>query len=229
MVLQSKNWTLGEDRPREKMRTKGPSFLTDAELIAVLLGTGSKRENVLRVAQKMLDSTENSLSRLMMLPLDDLTNMPGVGYVKALRFKAALELIRRMQFDTVPKNFKLQTSKDAFRIFGPHLGDLNQEEFWMVMLNRRCKIIDKTRVSSGGLTSTIADPRIIFGQALGKKASSIVVAHNHPSGSLEPSQADINLTKKLKAAGEFLDIQLVDHLIISENNYFSFADSGLLT
>lgn len=217
-----------EDRPREKFTKKGASSLTDVELVAGVLGTGTASEHVIDVAKNMLDEVENDLGRLMALTVNDLKRIRGVGYVKALRFKMAAELVRRTQIQPVPKDFKVVTSHDAFRVFAPYLGDLPHEEFWICLLNRRAKIIDKAQVSRGGLSSTIADPRVIFRIALDMNASSVIVAHNHPSGSLNPSQADIDLTKKLAGGAKLLDLQLVDHLIISGNNYCSFADSGLL-
>lgn len=229
MVLSSKNWALKDERPREKLERKGELVLTDVELVAILLGTGSKTAHVLELAEKVLNAAGNSLNRLSRMSVSELTNLHGVGFAKAIRIKAGIEIARRIQFEPIPKDFRIKTSGDAFRVLGPNLGGyLHREEFWMVSLNRRSKIIEKMMVSQGGLSSTIADPRVIFSRALAQKASSIIVAHNHPSGSLEPSQADIDLTKKLKGAGELLDIQLIDHLIISENNYYSFADSGLL-
>jgi DNA repair protein RadC len=217
-----------EDRPREKLSDHGPGSLTNVELVAALLGTGTATDHVLAVAEKMLNATENSLGRLAGLPIEDLVTMHGIGHAKAVRLKAAIEIARRIPLETVPKDFKIVTSQDAFRVLAPHLGDLPHEEFWIVLMNRRSKVIRKTKVSQGGLTSTIVDPRIIFGEAFKLKASSIIVAHNHPSGSLNPSEADLALTRKLVGGAKFLDIQLVDHLIIGGNNYCSFADSGLL-
>jgi DNA repair protein RadC len=214
--------------PREKLMGKGPGALSDLELIAVLLSTGTANNSILDIAKRILDLAQNSLGEVARLPISDLINIHGIGKAKAVYFKAAIEFARRTQFEAVPEDFKVITSKDAFRVLGPHLGGLAQEEFWMLLLNRRSKVIRKNMISQGGMTSTIADPRVIFRQALYFEASSIIVAHNHPSGNLTPSPADIDLTKKLVAAGRFLEIQLVDHLIISGNNYCSFADSGLL-
>lgn len=225
--MKVKKWGISEG-PREKLLGKGPGSLTDLELIAVLLSTGTANNSIMDIAKKILDLTDNNLGEIARLPISDLTNIHGIGKVKAIYFKAAIEFARRTQFETVPKDFKVVTSRDAFRVLGPHLGDLNQEEFWMLLLNRRSKVIRKFMISRGGMTSTIADPRIIFRQALYHEASSFIVAHNHPSGSLTPSEADMDLTKKLATAGKFLEIQLVDHLIISGNKYCSFADSGLL-
>jgi DNA repair protein RadC len=220
-------WAM-EDRPREKLARTGPSSLTNAELIAVLLGTGTTSDHVLEVAQRMLGAAENSLGRLAGLPIEDLVSLHGIGQAKALRFKAAIEIARRIPFETVPKDSKIENSQDAFRMLAANLGDLAHEEFWLILLNRRSKVLSKVRISQGGLTSTVVDPRVVFSEALKVKASSIIVAHNHPSGSLNPSQADVDLTRKLVDAGKLLDIQLIDHLIISGNNYCSFADSGLL-
>lgn len=217
-----------EERPREKLGSTGAGSLTNVELIAVLLGSGTANDHVLDVAKKMLQATENSIGRLFALPLEDLVEMPGVGRAKAMRLKAAVEIARRIPLETVPKDFKIETSRDAFMVLAPNLGDLPHEEFWILLLNRRSKVILKTKISQGGLTSTVADPRIIFKLALKEQASAIIVAHNHPSGSINPSEADAGLTRKLADAGKLLDIQLVDHLIISGNNYCSFADSGLL-
>ena len=217
-----------EDQPREKLAERGASALTDIEVIAVLLGTGSPNGDVLVTAKKLLRVAENDLARLAGLPIEDMLNIHGIGHAKALRLKAAIEFARRTQFYKVPKDHKIGTSKDAFRMLVSNLGHLSHEEFWMLLLNRGSKLIGKKMVSQGGLTSTVVDPRRIFKLALREQASSIIVAHNHPSGSLTPSAADMDLTKKLVTAGKFLDIQLVDHLIISGNKYCSFADSGLL-
>ena len=217
-----------EDRPREKLMGGAASNLSDVEVIAVILGTGCASEHVLRTAQNLLDAAENDLSRLAGLSLKDLLSIRGVGNAKALRLKAAIEYARRTQFLRVPEDFNVTTSHHAFRVFASNLGDLPHEEFWVAFLNRRSKVLRKTRISQGGISSTAVDPRIIFGEAMVRKASSIIVAHNHPSGNLTPSQADINLTRKLVEVGKVVDIQLVDHLIISGNKYCSFADSGLL-
>jgi DNA repair protein RadC len=220
-------WAM-EDRPREKLAGGGPTILTDVEVIAVLLGTGTVSNPVLDTAKKLLEAAENDLGILAGLSLRDMMGIHGIGHAKALRLKAAIEYARRTQFERAPKDFKVVTSQQAFRVLAPNLGDVPHEEFWVIFLNRRSGVLRKTRVSQGGLSSTVVDPRIIFSQALNAKASSIIVAHNHPSGNLTPSQSDIDLTKKLSGAGKLLDIQLVDHLIISGNNYCSFADSGLL-
>ena len=221
-------WAAKEDKPREKLAKTGPWSLTDVELLAILLGTGTATEHVMEVAQKMLDAAANDISRLAGMPIPELMAIHGIGHARAVRIKAVLEFARRAQVANLRRDVKILTSQDAFNILVSNLGDIPHEEFWIVFLNRRSKLIDKSRVSQGGLASTVADPRIIYAQALNAKASSIIVAHNHPSGNLNPSQADIDITKKISEAGKLLDIQLVDHLIISGNNYCSFADSGLL-
>jgi DNA repair protein RadC len=216
------------DRPREKLDTKGASSLTDHELIAVLLGTGTANNHVFDISNKLLGLAENSLSKLVLLPISDMMTVRGIGHAKAVHLKAAFEFARRAQFEVSPVDLRITSSQAAFKVLRPHLAFLSQEEFWVLFLNRRSNFIDKTCLSQGGLNSTVVDPRVLFRLALHAKASSIIVAHNHPSGNLNPSEADIDLTKKISSAGKLLDIQLVDHLIISGNKYCSFADSGLL-
>ena len=210
------------------MMDKGPEALSDVEVIAALIGTGTANNSAMAIAQKILELAENNLGRLAHITINDLMKVHGVGRAKASYLKVALELYRRAQFEPVPKDFKVITSKDAYRVLGPNLGDLNHEEFWVIFLNRRSRIIYKTMISKGGLTSTIADPRIIFRIALDVNASTLIIAHNHPSGDVDPSQADLDITRKLSEGAKIFDLQLVDHLIISGNNYCSFADSGLL-
>ncbi|HZY81239.1 MAG TPA: DNA repair protein RadC [Cyclobacteriaceae bacterium] len=216
------------DGPREKLLEKGADTLTNAELIAVLLGSGTPSQNVFEIAKKVMTAGDNNMSSVAELPVRKLTKIHGVGQFKAISLKAALELARRAKYEKLAPNFKVLTSNDAYKVLGPMLGDLSHEEFWVALLDRRSKVLLTRKVGQGGLTSTVADPRIIFKLALDEEATSIIVAHNHPSGSLNPSQADIELTRKLVEGGKLLDIQLVDHLIISGNNYCSFADSGLL-
>lgn len=217
-----------EDRPREKLANSGPSSLSDLELLAILLGTGTATDHVLDVAQKVLNATENNIARLAGFPVEDLTKIPGIGHVKAVRIKAVAELARRFRFDSIQRAIKIITSQDAFNVLAGNLGDLPHEEFWALFLNGGSTLISKKMISRGGLTSTVADPRKILKLAITEQATTFIVAHNHPSGGLNPSQSDIELTKKLVGGAKLLDLQLVDHLIISGNNYCSFADSGLL-
>ncbi|HMJ71037.1 MAG TPA: DNA repair protein RadC [Cyclobacteriaceae bacterium] len=219
---------LSVDRPREKLEQKGAETLTNEELIAVILGTGTPSQSVFEIARKVLAEGQNTVGGVAELPIKKLKRIHGIGPYRAISLKAALEIARRAKYESVPRNFKVITSRDAYKVLAPEIADLPHEEFWVLLLDRRSKVMIKRRVGQGGLTSTVADPRIIFKLALNEEASSIIVAHNHPSGETYPSQADIDLTKKIAGGAKLLDIQLVDHLIISGNNYCSFADSGLL-
>lgn len=216
------------DRPREKLKEKGAETLSNEELIAVILGTGTHSQSVFEIAKKVLAEGENTVGGVVELPIKKLMKIHGIGPYRAVSLKAVLEIGRRAKYEHVPQKFKVITSRDAYKVFAPEIADLSHEEFWVVLLDRRSRVILKRRIGQGGLTSTVADPRIIFKLALDEEASSFIVAHNHPSGETYPSQADVDLTKKLQGAAKFLDLQLVDHLIISGNNYCSFADSGLL-
>jgi DNA repair protein RadC len=225
--LLIKDWS-SADQPREKLVEKGPSALSDAELIAILLGTGTKTGNALDLARHILQLVNNDLNSLGALAWSDITKIHGVGKAKALVIKAAMELGRRRKDTASRENSKITSSRDAYVLFQSELIDLPNEEFWVAYLNRASRVLRKKRISEGGVSGTVADPKIIFKTALNELASSIIVAHNHPSGSVSPSQADIELTRKLVAAGKLLDIQVIDHIIVAGRNYCSFADSGLL-
>ncbi len=225
--LNIKDWN-PEDRPREKLLLKGTSALSDAELIAILIGSGTANLSAVDVSKKILLHGKNNLNELAKLSVKELMKVKGIGEAKAITIIAALELGRRRKEVDVEEKPKINTSKDAFDLIKGDLMDLPHEEFWVLLLNRASRVIKKKRVSEGGVSGTVADPRIIFKMALEELASGIVVAHNHPSGNLTPSQSDINLTKKLKEAGKLLDIQLFDHVIVGEQKYFSFADEGLV-
>ena len=222
-----KDWSTS-DRPREKLIEKGPVSLTDAELVAILLGTGTTTGNALDLARNMLSVVDNDLAALAALPINEMMAVHGIGKAKAITVKAAMELGRRRRDLTQSGIPKITNSRDAFLQLEPDLSDLPNEEFWVLFLNRASRVLRKKRISEGGVSGTIADPKIIFKTALNELASSIVLAHNHPSGNLNPSQSDIELTRKLVAGGKLLDIQVVDHIIIGGRNYCSFADSGLL-
>ena len=225
--LNIKDWS-PEDRPREKLLMKGTSALSDAELIAILIGSGTANLSAVEVAKKVLQQGNNNINDLAKLSVKDLMKIKGIGEAKAITIVATLELGRRRK-ETEPKEKpKISTSKDAFDQLKGDLMDLHHEEFWVLLLNRANRVIKKKRISEGGISGTVADPKIIYKLALEELASGIVVAHNHPSGNLTPSQSDIDLTKKLKEAGKFLEVQLVDHLIIAGQKYLSFADDGLL-
>ncbi len=215
------------DRPREKLMIKGKTALSDAELIAILIGSGSKNESAVELSKRILKDADNKLGKLGKLDFRELQEYIGIGEAKAISIVAALELTRRRKAEEPVKREKISSSKDVFTIFEPMLSDLFQEEFWVLFLNRANKIISKEMISSGGFSGTIADPRVIFSKALSAKASGLILVHNHPSGNTNPSQSDITLTKKLKSGGSLIDIPILDHLIIAEHNYYSFVDNGI--
>lgn len=222
-----KEWSV-EDRPREKLILRGKSSLTDAELIAILLGSGTLTLSAVDLAKRVLQSAENNLHELARLTVKDLIRIKGIGEAKAISIVAALELGRRRKELEPESKPHITTSKAAFELIKADLLDIPHEEFWVLLLNRANKVTRKQQVSQGGVTGTVADPKIIFKLALEELASGVILAHNHPSGNLTPSQSDINLTNKLKEAGKLLEIQVLDHLIIAGQNYFSFADEGML-
>ncbi|MCU0421202.1 MAG: DNA repair protein RadC [Bacteroidia bacterium] len=218
-----------DDRPREKMMLKGIHSLSDAELLAILISTGTKRESALDLSRKVLSITKNNINQLGKLDVLDFTKIKGIGKAKAITIAAALELGRRRKNIQQENNSEvINSSRSAFDLFEPIFSDLVREEFWVLYLNRNNKVIELKRASEGGVSGTVADPRIIFKHAVLLLASSIILAHNHPSGNLKPSEHDKKLTKKFMEAGWALDVHVVDHLIISEHQYFSFADQGLL-
>lgn len=225
--LNIKDWN-PEDRPREKLLLKGTSALSDAELIAILIGSGTANLSAVEVSKKVLQQGNNSLNQLAKLSVKDLMKTKGIGEAKAITIVAALELGRRRKETDQEEKPKIGTSKDAYDQLKGDLIDLPHEEFWVLLLNRAHRVIKKKKISEGGVSGTVADPKIIYKMALEELASGIVIAHNHPSGNLTPSQSDIDLTKKLKEAGRFLEIQLLDHLIIAGTKYFSFADEGII-
>ena len=222
-----KTWA-EEDRPREKLLIKGKSSLTDAELIAILIGSGSRNESAVSLSKKILNSFDNNLHDLGKSNLNKLMEFKGIGEAKAISITAALELGRRRQLSNIKDKPQIRSSKDAYHVIAPVIMDLPHEEFWILLLNRANKVIAKERVSIGGVAGTVVDAKIIFRKALEALASGIILCHNHPSGNLNPSRADLEITKKLKQAGSFLEINVLDHLIIAENSYFSFADEGKL-
>ncbi|MBX2965661.1 MAG: DNA repair protein RadC [Cyclobacteriaceae bacterium] len=225
--LGIKSWA-AEDRPREKLLLKGTSALSDAELIAILLGTGTASMSAVDVAKNMLQQAGNNLNALARFSVKDLMKVKGIGEAKAITIVSALELGRRRKETETHERPKIVTSNDAFELLKGDLMDIPHEEFWLLMLNRAQRVIRKQQISLGGVHGTIADPKIIFKAALDELASGIIVAHNHPSGNVTPSQQDIDLTRKLKEAGKLLEIKLLDHLIIAGKQFYSFADEGLL-
>jgi DNA repair protein RadC len=217
-----------EDRPREKLNAQGRRALSDAELIAILIGSGNRDESAVELSKRILHHYGNDLNKLGKVSVNELSRFKGIGEAKAISIIAALEIGRRRS-DTETKVADVITgSNSAWQILRRHLVDLNHEEFWILLLSRNNKVIGKELISKGGLSGTVADPKIIFSIALQHQASSIILAHNHPSGNLKPSQQDIDLTKKLYQAGKILDINVFDHLIITDDGFLSFADEGLL-
>jgi len=215
-----------EDRPREKLLLKGRQQLSDAELVAILLGSGSRQESALALAQRILQAVDNNLHTLSKQTSADLLKFPGIGEAKAVSIIAALELGRRRQLTPRSDRPQVRKSADAYHCLAPLIADLDHEECWMLCLNRANYIVHRIKISSGGRAGTVVDAKLVFGRALELKASSIILAHNHPSTNLQPSQADCQLTHKLFLAGKQLDLPLLDHLIISEKGFYSFADEG---
>lgn len=225
--LKIKNWS-PEDRPREKLLAKGTPALSDAELVAILLGSGISTVSAVELAKRVLQTVDNNLHELGRLSVKDLMRVKGIGEAKAISIIAALELGRRRKDVDQDARPRISGSRDCFEILKAHLQDINHEEFWILLLNRGNRMIKKHQISQGGVAGTVADPKIIFKLALEGLASGIILAHNHPSGNLTASQADIELTKKIKEAGKLLEIQVLDHLIVAGQKYFSFADEGML-
>lgn len=226
MISNILSWA-EEDRPREKLMMKGKAALSDAELIAILIGSGSRDLSAVDLSKLILQSVNNNLNELAKLSINDLIKFKGIGDAKAISIASALELGRRRKDSEVTKKAKVSSSSDAYEAIRPHLMDLSHEQFWVLLLNRANEIIRPQQISIGGVAGTVVDPKIIFKAAIEHLASSIILVHNHPSGNLTPSQADKDLTKKVKESGKMLDIPVLDHLIFSDNGYFSFADEGI--
>ena len=225
--LTIKDWA-EDDRPREKLRDKGAQQLSNAELLAILLGSGTKTETAVDVAKRVLSIAKNDLKELGKKTLADFILVKGIGEARAITIMAALELGRRRQSERGEEAGKITGVSDVADIFIPLLGDLTHEEFWVLFLNRSHRVIEKRRVGQGGLSATVVDSRLIAKLAIGNLASSVVVVHNHPSGNLQPSENDKQITSKLRDALNLFDITLVDHLIVSNTSYYSFAEEGLL-
>ncbi len=225
--LPIRSWA-EEDRPREKMMLKGKHSLSEVELLAILIGSGNAKETAVDVARRILSTCENDLNKLSRFTLADLQKIKGIGEAKSIMIAAAFELGRRKKETPASEALKITGSHDAVSIFQPVLGDLLHEEFWILFLNRANRIITKEKISSGGMSGTVADPRMIFKAALDHKAVAIILCHNHPSGNNKPSQADITLTKNMAEAGKVLEISVLDHIIVTQRGFFSFADEGLI-
>jgi DNA repair protein RadC len=222
-----KNWSQ-DDRPREKLRDKGARSLSDAELVAILIGSGSVQESAVDLSKRILASVDHNLQKLGKLSNAQLMTFNGIGEAKAIKIAAAMEISYRRRETNQNKLDKIKTSSSVFEIMNPLLGHLSHEEFWVLFLNNSSKILAKTQMSKGGMTGTIVDVRIVMKQALEYSATAIILVHNHPSGALQPSKSDRILTEKFKLAAESLDIKVLDHIIVTEKDYFSFADESLL-
>ena len=222
-----KNWAT-DDRPREKLVTKGAAVLSDSELLAILINTGNKNKSAVDIAKEVLQLGKNNLNELGKLSVNDLIQIKGIGEAKAITLAAALELGRRRQATASLVKPKIRSSNDIAEYLKATLKDYAYEVFAVVFLNKSNKINHFEIISKGGITGTVADPRIILKKALEEDATSIVLCHNHPSGNLKPSKADEDLTFKIKEAAKYFDISVMDHIIVSEDGYYSFADEGIL-
>ncbi|MEM9921563.1 MAG: DNA repair protein RadC [Bacteroidota bacterium] len=225
--LTIKSWA-EEERPRERMQRHGRQFLSDTELIAILLGSGNQDETAIGLARRLLNSVDFNLVQLGKLSLANLRSFKGIGPAKAISIAAALELGRRRQTAAATDRASIVTSGDAWKLIAPQIMDLPHEEFWILLLNRANRLIGKEQISAGGVSGTVVDGKMVFQKAIHQLASAIILCHNHPSGNLKPSRADIDITRKLKSGGQQLDVKVIDHLIVSSEGYFSFADEGIL-
>jgi len=217
-----------DDRPREKFLLKGKNALSDAELLAIIMGSGSRDESAVELARKILQSVENNWHHLSRLQIADLMKFKGVGEAKAISIAAALEIGRRRAAQEIPERTQIKSSNDIFVLLSPFLSDLQTEEFWAIFLNQNNRVLGKSQLSSGGINQSVVDVRILFKAAIDQFATALVIAHNHPSGNLKPSTEDVKITKQIAEAGKILNIQLLDHVIIAQNSYFSFADESML-
>lgn len=222
-----KNWS-EDDQPREKLLYKGKNALSDAELVAILIGSGSRNESAVDLCKRILQQNNNQLHQLQKQSIQQLMQFKGIGEAKAITIVAALELAKRLQLSETKELTKIGSSADVCKLMQPIIGDLPHEEFWVLLLNNSNKVIYKLQLSKGGLTQTVVDIRMLFKTALEHLATALILVHNHPSGQLVASNADKDITQKIKLAGNSLDIKLLDHLIITQTGYFSFADEDIL-
>lgn len=223
--LNIKDWA-EEDRPREKMQKKGADVLSDAELLAILIGSGNLDETAVSLTKRILASCNNNLNDLGKKTIDELCVFKGIGKAKAISIVAALELGKRRKIAEIHPRKQIGNSYDIYQIFHPLMCDLPNEEFWVLFLNQSYKIIDKIKISSGGITGTVVDTRTILREALLRRATSIALCHNHPSGNRKPSMADDTITDQIRQAAKVMDITLIDHLVVCDNGYYSYADEG---
>lgn len=225
--LTIKYWSL-DDRPREKLLSKGKSTLSDAELIAILIGSGNRQESAVALSKRILQSVDGNINELAKLSVDNLTHFKGIGEAKAIAIITAITLGKRLQIEQALVKPTLASSKSVYEIMQPKIGNLQHEEFWVLFLNNSNRVINMMQLSKGGLTGTVVDLRMLFKKAMELLSVAIIICHNHPSGKLIVSDADKNLTHKIKKASEMFDIKLLDHIIITEKSYLSFVDEGIL-
>jgi DNA repair protein RadC len=218
-----------DDKPREKLMLKGRQALTDAELLGILLSSGNRNETAVQLAQRILTETNNSINSLAQLQLNDLKKFKGIGEAKAITILAALELGRRRTDSEPQQHIELSTSKRVYNYINPKLADLPHEEFWVIYLRRNLTVIKAECIARGGINQTTVDARLVFKPAIELLASAIVLAHNHPSGNVKPSPADVALTQNIITAGKLFNIEINDHIIIGNQNYFSFNENNLMT
>lgn len=226
-VSSIRDWA-ADERPREKLVQKGPAALSDSEILAILIGSGTRNESALSIARQIMSKCGNSLLELSRQSLADLRQFRGMGEAKSVILLAAIELARRKRSGAITEKKSVTNSREVYEYFAGNMGDLVHEEFWAMYLTRNNRIIAAEKLGEGGLNATVVDPKKVFAKALGNHASSIIVAHNHPSGNLQPSAEDRRITQKLYASGKNLDLPLLDHLIVTNSGYFSFADEGIL-
>ena len=222
-----KDWAT-EDRPREKMLIKGRETLSDAELVAILLGSGNKKETAVDLSRRILSDVDNNLIKLSQLSIGNMMQYDGVGEAKAVTIAAALELGRRRRFAEAAQKAKISNSSDAFEYFYSRMSDLSHEQFWIMLLNSSNEVLKLERIGVGGINGTTADPKIIFSAAIENHATALMLCHNHPSGNVNPSETDRRLTNRIVSGGRILEINVLDHIIIGENHYYSFADNNEL-
>ncbi|HHV00367.1 MAG TPA: DNA repair protein RadC [Bacteroidales bacterium] len=227
MSMKITDWAV-EDRPRERLWNKGPASLSDAELLAILIRSGTRNNSALDLARELLAMAGNSLSQLGRLSAGEIKKIKGMGETKAVTIAAALELGRRRKLAEAADNPQIRSSADVFSIFSPLMEDLSHEEFWILFLNRANRVTGRMKISQGGVSGTVTDVRIVMKKAIETLASGLIICHNHPSGNTSPSDSDIRITLKIKEAGALMDIQLLDHIIVAGKDYYSFADNGAL-
>lgn len=217
-----------DDRPREKMLTKGHVSLSNAELLAILIGSGTREKSAVELCREILLAADHDLNKLARMTVHDLMKFKGIGEAKAITIAASLELARRKKNEHEESPAFVRSSKDAFQAVSTIFQDLNHEEFYIILLSRANKILSVDLISKGGLTATVADGKIIFKKALEKGAAALILSHNHPSGSMKPSESDIDLTNRMKSFGKMIDLPVLDHIIVADQQYFSMADNGMI-